>query len=135
MERFRAFSRRTLEFGDGLNIIRGANEAGKTTIHEALRAVLFAKPNTRAQALLAHRSWDHDSLFVLTLEFEGGGRSYRLTKDFEARRARLEDLDTGEAWRDADTIQEILEERLGLGSENVYTRLAWLNHDEMRRLG
>lgn len=135
MERFRAFSRRTLEFGDGLNIIRGANEAGKTTIHEALRAVLFAKPNTRAQALLAHRSWDHDSLFVLTLEFEGGGRSYRLTKDFEARRALLEDLDTGEAWRDADTIQEILEERLGLGSENVYTRLAWLNHDEMRRLG
>lgn len=134
MERFRAFSRRALEFGDGLNVILGANEAGKTTVHEALRTVLFVKPNTRAQAVQANRSWDHDSMFVLTLEFEAGGRSYRLVKDFEARRALLEDLDAGEAWRDPDTIQEILEDRLGLGPQAVYTRLAWINHDEMSRL-
>ncbi len=132
--RFRCLDDVTVEFHPGLTVVRGDNEAGKSSLYHALMTVLFRSPRSRHRDLLAHRNWDADALFDLELEFIAAGAGHRLSKDFEARTARLENLATGEVWRDPDDVQHRLEGDLGLGPEIVYSRLACVNHDELVRL-
>ena len=41
LKNFGRFSGQTFSFSDGLNVIYGANEAGKTTVYHAIGALLF----------------------------------------------------------------------------------------------
>ena len=41
------------ELGDGLNLVVGPNELGKSTLLDALRAVLFERYSSRAQPIMA----------------------------------------------------------------------------------
>ena len=41
------------ELGDGLNLVVGPNELGKSTLLDGLRAVLFERHNSRAQPIVA----------------------------------------------------------------------------------
>lgn len=45
LENFGVYKSRRLEFGDGLQVIYGPNESGKTTLLEALRQTLFGMPH------------------------------------------------------------------------------------------
>jgi len=84
---FRKFVDQVLECGPGLNVIRGRNDAGKSTLHLAFAVVLFpVKPS----AALSFAQWGEERPGEITLEFDADGRSYRLHKDFRSRKVLLE---------------------------------------------
>lgn len=47
---FGKFHNRDVSFSDGLNIIYGKNEAGKSTIHSFVRCMLFGLERGRGRA-------------------------------------------------------------------------------------
>lgn len=68
--------------GDGLNVVVGPNEMGKSTLLNALRAVLFEKYSSRAQAIIALQNDRNQAGPVVELAFELDGGPYRITKRF-----------------------------------------------------
>ena len=67
---------------DGLNVVVGPNEMGKSTLLDALRAALFEKYSSRAQPIVALQNDRNQAAPVVELEFELDDGLYRITKRF-----------------------------------------------------
>ena len=70
------------ELSDGLNLVVGPNELGKSTLLDALRAVLFERHGSRAQPIVALQNDRSGAAPVVELVFEVSGAEYTLTKRF-----------------------------------------------------
>ena len=70
------------ELGDGLNLVVGPNELGKSTLLDALRAVLFERYSSRARPIIALQNDRSGAAPVVELVFEVSGAEYTLTKRF-----------------------------------------------------
>ena len=79
------------EFGDGLNLVVGPNELGKSTLLDALRAVLFERYSSKAQPIMALQNDRSGAAPVVELVFEVSGAEYTLSKRFvKSPHARLQ---------------------------------------------
>jgi uncharacterized protein YhaN len=91
---------RDFELGDGLTVVHGPNEAGKSTFHAALVAALFGllgggRRTKEGTALLErHRPWT-GARYGAAVELAGGDRSLRLQWDFERGHHTVLDAVTG----------------------------------------
>ncbi len=107
-KRFRA-SLELHDFTDGLNLFVAPNEAGKSTVAEAIRAAFFERYKSSSVSSL--RPWsDSSATPSVEIEFELGGKPARLSKAFLSRkRCQLSidgrDLDGTEA---EDHLGELL---------------------------
>jgi len=119
VRRFRKLADQVLECGPGLNVIRGRNDAGKSTVHAAFSAALFPIKPSEART---YRPWGEDQSGEITMEFEADGRAYRLHKDFQAQRVRLES-DAGQ-WETAKTVEAEIGKLLGLPSLSLFRATA-----------
>lgn len=84
IENFRKF-RQPLHltgFEDGLNLVCEQNEAGKSTVLEALRAVLFERHGSRSDRIRSFRPHGDEVAPTIELGFDLGGASWRLRKRF-----------------------------------------------------
>ena len=84
VNQFKRFTRPTRLEGieDGLNVVVGPNEMGKSTLLDALRAVLFEKHNSKAQPITALQNDRNQAAPVVELAFELDDGPYRITKRF-----------------------------------------------------
>ena len=74
MKNFGKFSEKTLYFSDGINVIYGANEAGKTTIYTAIGALLFGLDKQRGRAArtdayTTYQPWEHKTWYEGSMRF------------------------------------------------------------------
>ena len=67
---------------DGLNVVVGPNEMGKSTLLDALRAVLFEKYSSKAQPIVALQNDRNQAAPVVELAFDLDDGLYRITKRF-----------------------------------------------------
>ena len=67
---------------DGLNVLVGPNEMGKSTLLDALRAVLFEKYDSKAQPITALQNDRNQAGPVVELAFELDDDLYQITKRF-----------------------------------------------------
>ncbi len=82
------------EFGDGVNLLVGDNECGKSTIVEAVARALFDRHGTSAAAVKALQPWGTNIAPEVGIEFEHGDRRYRLEKQFlRKQRSELSEWD------------------------------------------
>lgn len=92
---FGKFSELSLSFSEGLNIIYGPNEAGKSTLHSFLHAMLYGlrkRPGSAFSKDSFHRfrPWKEDRRFRGLLEFHYDGADYLLRRDFSDGVGRAE---------------------------------------------
>ena len=72
---------------DGVQVIRGDNEFGKTTLHAFVRAMLFGMERGRGRAasrdaFSRYEPWDNPGGYAGVMRFTCGGRSFRLERNF-----------------------------------------------------
>ncbi len=67
-------------FGDGLNMIFGGNEIGKSTLVEATARALFDDYKSTGEEIRDLQPWQTTLAPEITLEFEAGGDAYRRRK-------------------------------------------------------
>jgi len=70
------------DIGDGLNVVVGPNEMGKSTLLDALRASLFEKYSSKAQPITALQNDRNHAAPVVELAFEVDSGIYRIRKRF-----------------------------------------------------
>lgn len=84
VDNFRKFRKpvRLADFGDGLNLVCEPNEAGKSTVLEALRAALFERHGSRSDRIRSFRPHGDEVAPTVELDFEIDGAAWSLRKRF-----------------------------------------------------
>lgn len=91
---FGKFHERSVSFEDGLNIIYGKNEAGKSTLHTFIRSMLFGMERGRGRAskndlYSRFEPWEHKSAYGGRLRLEQDGTVYRIERNFQKEQKSL----------------------------------------------
>jgi DNA repair exonuclease SbcCD ATPase subunit len=124
----------------GLTVVRGPNEAGKTTIQRALELVLTRKATSASADLEGLRPWDADpdARPVIAIDFEQEDedriRQGHLEKAFRGPKGHVRlDID-GETTTDPARADELVAEITGLPTESFFRSTASIRHHEVNDL-
>lgn len=84
---FGKFHDRTISLEDGINVIYGKNEAGKSTLHTFIRGMLFGIERGRGRAsrndtYSKYEPWENSGTYSGWLRLESGGSVYRIERKF-----------------------------------------------------
>ncbi len=132
---FGCLGEQEIQFSPHLNVIRGPNEAGKSTLQAAVLTLLFTKVNSQAEAVSRWQSWQAPEMFRLSAEFTVGGEDWKIVKDFARRDTSLVNLATGVGWSGRDEVQEKLAELVGTRSQAVYESTGAIRQRQVAELG
>jgi uncharacterized protein YhaN len=141
---FGSLQRMDLHFGPAMNLVVGPNEAGKSTLQEAIVSGLYGLQSAdRVRGALANgadrwRPWQGGD-FGLALEFElDDGTHLRIERDLDAETVRVLDVDSGADLtdrfeRDGASGIDVGRQLLGVSRE-IYTNTACISRSEVMRL-
>ena len=85
---FGKFHNKSMTFQDGLNVVYGKNEAGKSTLHTFIRGMLFGIEKSRGRAskndlYSKYEPWEDSANYQGRLRFQSGGSIYRIERKFQ----------------------------------------------------
>lgn len=101
---FGRFHNKRITLQDGLNLIFGENEAGKTTLQHFIMGMLYgffvptARRKTYTEDYERYKPWNSDAIYGGTLVCQKDGRRYRIQRNFlkERESVLIFDADSGE---------------------------------------
>lgn len=100
---FGQFHDKKITFAPGLNVVCGGNESGKSTLHTFLVSMLFGMEKARGRAAkrdhyTQYEPWNSASFYCGEMEFEVGGKSFHLERNFyhKEKQSHLMNLEDGE---------------------------------------
>jgi DNA repair exonuclease SbcCD ATPase subunit len=128
-EEFRA------DFSPGLNVIKGPNEAGKSTLAEAVTAALFVDPASGKEFLANAVKWGQNRAPLLEASLDVEGASYKLIKDFEKGLAAITPENIGMPGGETVDVNSWLSDRLGITSGEVFKSTACVSQGEISHIG
>jgi DNA repair exonuclease SbcCD ATPase subunit len=114
----------------GLNIVRGPNEAGKSTIQRAIELAITRRVTSGANDLNAFRPWDAapDARTVISLEFEQDEedtvKAGTLEKVFGGTKGTVDLRYDGQTISDPTLCDQVLAELTGIPTE-AFFRSSW----------
>ncbi|MEP7158616.1 MAG: AAA family ATPase [Chloroflexota bacterium] len=124
-----------IDLGPGLNIVRGANEAGKSTIQRAIEMGLFRRPTFSGGELEELRPWgDAPSDPMVDIEFTDDGRKGQMQKVFAGQRGTVELQIADEHYNDPAAVDAQMATLTGLPSEKFFRASASVHHQELTGL-
>ena len=85
---FGKLSDRHIELADGINLIYGENESGKSTVHTFIRAMFFGLERARGRAAAndtysLYEPWENPGHYSGAVRFESGGKPFVLDRNFD----------------------------------------------------
>jgi len=133
MEGFGRFDKeKTIDFENGVNFITGLNEAGKSTVLEAIMASIFKY--TRSQIEPFH-CWKNEDVCKTSLIYETEkGERFRVSSDYISGRRRLERLD-GKRRRDVAVldkeIETLIKKHFGFEEKKVFENTVFVRQAQI----
>lgn len=93
------FNNKAISFTDGVNVVYGNNEAGKSTTHTFIKSMLFGNKKKKGKAQIDTYSkyipWDTTSKYEGTLTFNHKGKNYQIYRVFDEKNPILEIREIG----------------------------------------
>jgi uncharacterized protein YhaN len=131
IKRYGRFNDFAIDFGEGFNRIIGDNDTGKSTLVRAIYTVLFDNPATARWDGQQANSSTTEAPYLLHLEYQANGRSYRLTKDVATEMTMLEEVETGGKWNTPADVQEQIGKALGFTEKELYVASSLVRQDDL----
>ena len=134
---FRVHRDLDLELAPGLTVIRGPNEAGKTTLQRALEVGLFRRVTAGGSEIDSLQSWGagDEGRPAVQLDFVQedleGTRVGSVLKDFRGSRGTVRLVLDGQTITDPARADELLAELTGIPSEKFFRSTASVRHHEV----
>lgn len=131
---FKTIRRLDIDFAEGINVIFGLNETGKSTFLEALSAAFFTNADSGSSEVLKYRPWQSDADPYVYVVFSANANECHLEKTFiGTRRGRLRcpvtHLDTSNKDRIKEEISKLLP--LGVATAEAHKRTFWIAQREL----
>ncbi len=130
-----------INLAPGVTVIRGPNEAGKTTIQRAIELALTRRVTSGAADLDGLRPWDAppDARTWIGIEFEQEEEEARLAtgtleKSFAAARGTVSLVYDGQTVTDPTLADQVMAELSGIPSEPFFRSTASVRHHELSDL-
>jgi DNA repair exonuclease SbcCD ATPase subunit len=133
LRNFGKFENFECDLTPGLNLIKGSNEAGKTTLANAITAALFLDPTEGGKELVGSIRWNSKELPALEAIFSVDGKSIRLAKDFKQGRVEIGARGGATSSR-SDDVEKWLSDNLGISSEEIFKATACINQGEISHI-
>jgi uncharacterized protein YhaN len=137
---FRRYRALDITFAPGLTVVRGPNEAGKTTVQRALELVLTRRVTSTAAEIEALRPWDAlpTARSVVSIEFEqeddDGRKTGTVEKTFAGGKGTVRLDYDGQAISDPALADQVLGELTGIPTEGFFRSTASVHHFELSDL-
>jgi DNA repair exonuclease SbcCD ATPase subunit len=132
---FRRHRALDVQLGPGLNVVRGANEAGKSTVQRAIEMALFRRPTFSGNELDDTRPWqDPTAEPVIDLEFTDEGRVGTIHKAFAGGKGTVAMTLGDETFNDPATVDQHVVALTGIPSEKFFRASASVHHQELTGL-
>mgnify|MGYP002601425213 FL=1 len=121
---FGKFHDRDISFEDGLNVVYGKNEAGKSTLHTFIKGMLFGIERQRGRAskndtYSKFQPWTQSGVYEGFLRVECDGEVYRIERRFQKGDKRLCVINETSGKEEENTTALLDKLRCGL-SETAY---------------
>jgi len=134
LNRFKKFQSLQLALLPGLNIIKGPNEAGKSTLHSAVIAGLFFNPTHRRSEIKNNISWNSDKMYEIGLMVKQDGNEFTLSKDFESKSVEMSGDGLATEIASPKDINQKLFDWLGFSSASVFRSTACIEQDKIAHI-
>jgi DNA repair exonuclease SbcCD ATPase subunit len=137
---FRRYRHLAVDLAPGLTVVRGPNEAGKSTIQRAIELAITRRVTSAAGDLDALRPWDAgaDTRSVITIDFEqddeDGAKTGKLEKTFAGSRGTVKLDYDGQSITDPTLADQVLAELTGIPTEAFFRSTASVRHHELANL-
>jgi DNA repair exonuclease SbcCD ATPase subunit len=137
---FRRYRTFDVELAPGLTVVRGPNEAGKSTIQRALELVLTRRVTSAAGELEALRPWGAppEARSILAVEFEqdddDGQKVGTLEKTFAGSKGTVTLEYDGQSITDPTLADQVMAELTGIPTEGFFRSTASVHHFELSDL-
>ncbi len=137
---FRRYRTFDIDFAPGLTVIRGPNEAGKTSVQRALELGLTRRATSTAAEVESLRPWGAppEARSVLTIEFEqdeeDGKHVGTLEKTFAGAKGTVRLDYDGQSIADPALADQVMAELTGIPTEAFFRSTASVRHFELSEL-
>ena len=137
---FRRYRTFDIDFAPGLTVIRGPNEAGKSTVQRALELALTRRATSTAAEVEALRPWGAppDARSIITVEFEqddeDGQKVGTLEKTFAGAKGSVQLDYDGQSITDPALADQVMVELTGIPTEGFFRSTASVRHFELSDL-
>jgi uncharacterized protein YhaN len=124
IQQFGKLKEREISLRDGINIIYGPNESGKSTLHSFIKGMLFGMPRYRGRAsrtdpYTRYEPWERPVDYAGSMNFRAGGKEFHLERNFYKNDIR-ESLICETDGEELSVSQGDLQMLLGGISESIY---------------
>lgn len=127
---FKKFLDSTIEFGPGLTILHGPNEAGKSTLHQALITGLYGISRSADAGLIKSRedarSWQNLPECMIELDYSVDDKRYLIRRNVAGGKAELyavgDDGERGLVSGSREEIEKIIADQTGIEDPYVFNR-------------
>ncbi len=128
--------KKTISFKKGVNFINGLNEAGKSTILEAILASLFKYSNSKIQPFF---SWANEDVCKLELTYKtDNGKIFQIISDYRnAKRKLLKITKSGKSEISTKNkiIHQYIKDHFGFDEQKVFENTTFIRQSQMAILG
>ncbi len=137
---FRRYRTFDIDLAPGLTVIRGPNEAGKTTVQRALELALTKRATSTAQELDGLRPWGAppDARSIISIDFEqedeDGQHVGSLEKTFAGARGTVRLDYEDQSITDPAMADQVMAELTGMPTEGFFRSTASVHHLELADL-
>lgn len=121
---FGKFHDTDVSFQDGINIIYGKNEAGKSTLHTFIRGMLFGIERQRGRAARTdlyskYEPWENSGTYEGRLRLESNGIIYRIERSFQKNKKEFSII-SETSGREVEPTKTFMDQLLCGLSETAY---------------
>ena len=129
---FKQFAqKKEFRFSDGINVIIGPNEAGKSTILDGILTALFSLKPSEIESFF---SWDNGDSCTVELEFNIDNDTYKIKRDLREDRSGLWKKDAKgftEISRDKKKIDKFVDKHFGFKEWRVFTNTLVIGQNDI----
>lgn len=131
IEGFGKFAKETaIDFDEGINFITGLNEAGKSTVLEAISASIFKYTKTQIEPFFC---WKNNEFCRTALTYRTDkAEVFRIISDYKSGKRKLEKIENGRAKEIATAdISPFLKEHFGFDDKKVFENTAFIRQSQI----
>jgi len=132
LENFGRFENFECDFTNGINVVKGGNETGKSTLVAAIMALFYSDPSSGE--IVKAKTWGISKPLVIRGKISDESFYGVLEKDFDAGHAKLENQKHGISIKDQNKVTQIMSNSLGFPTAELFEATSCIRQGEIARI-